>query len=223
MSDVIKTIRIGKLIGKIYSDDSSENPRDFQARFSTMYYIGNRYTLGDKQVNGSELYRLLVDHNNVVVQSYLYDHSVQIIKASVSGNPFINPVTLNPHGQIQRNGYYQHAEWDSACCGVIVATKDAIRTAYGVKRITKKLTAQVQERLIGEVETFCRYINGDVYGYEIDNENGENIDSCWGFYGEDGEIEMIAAMRANGAEGEPEKFDGDMTFENEDIEDAVEA
>ena len=37
----------------------------------------------------------------------------------------------------------------------------------------------------GEVETFNQYLNNDVYGFTIEDEDGNVIDSCGGFYGDD--------------------------------------
>jgi hypothetical protein len=41
--------------------------------------------------------------------------------------------------------------------------------------------------LKGEVETYDQYLRGDVYGYrvfKVENGEEEELDSCWGFYGE---------------------------------------
>ena len=57
--------------------------------------------------------------------------------------------------------------------------------------------------MLGEVETYDQYICGDVYGFKVfkvetcDNgcEHEEEIDSCWGFFGdnfiENGLIEHV--------------------------------
>lgn len=37
----------------------------------------------------------------------------------------------------------------------------------------------------GEIETWLAYVEGEVYGYIVENEDGEHVDSCWGFYGEE--------------------------------------
>lgn len=37
----------------------------------------------------------------------------------------------------------------------------------------------------GEIETWLAYCNGEVYGYIIRDRDGNNLDSCWGFYGQD--------------------------------------
>lgn len=38
-----------------------------------------------------------------------------------------------------------------------------------------------------EVKTFDQYLRGEIYGFIIETVDGEHLDSCWGFYGEDPE------------------------------------
>jgi len=35
-------------------------------------------------------------------------------------------------------------------------------------------------------ETWCNYLNGNVYGYNVEGPDGEHVDSCWGFYPDKG-------------------------------------
>jgi hypothetical protein len=74
--------------------------------------------------------------------------------------------------------------WDSGKVGVIFVSKEKVRKEYGWKVITAKRTEQILKYLQGEVETFDQYLRGDVYGFRkiVD---GEEIESCWGFYGND--------------------------------------
>ena len=36
-----------------------------------------------------------------------------------------------------------------------------------------------------EVKTYDQYLTGDVWGYIIEDDSGEVLDSCWGFFGHD--------------------------------------
>ena len=62
-----------------------------------------------------------------------------------------------------------------------------------MKRITKKVSEQALKVLQGEVETYDQYLTGDIYGYkvmkvvtcELGHEHEEEVDSCWGFYGQE--------------------------------------
>ena len=43
----------------------------------------------------------------------------------------------------------------------------------------------VEKVLRGEVKVYDQYLQGDVYGYVIEDADGEEIDSSWGYYGDD--------------------------------------
>lgn len=112
---------------------------------------------------------LLKDRKDIVIMPlYLYDHS----GLSMSTSSFV--------------GRAVHADWDSGQVGFIYADHDAMKAWYGDhvpnrEEIVKELTA--------EVETYDDYLRGNVYGFVL-YENGEQVDSCWGFYG-DGGIQAI--------------------------------
>jgi hypothetical protein len=61
------------------------------------------------------------------------------------------------------------------------------------------MTPKVREKAIayieGHVKTFDQWVQGDVWGYQIMGEDGEVVDSCWGFFGQDyAEQEMLEAL-----------------------------
>ena len=98
----------------------------------------------------------------IVLKLYLYDHS----GISLSTSPFSCP-------------------WDSSQVGYIYVSKETAYKEYGIKRITKEWKDKILLYLEGEVETFNQYLNNDVYGFTIEDEDGNVIDSCGGFYGDD--------------------------------------
>ena len=67
-------------------------------------------------------------------------------------------------------------------------------------RITSERLAMVEGWLKGEVETYDQYLTGQVYGFTISEEEGDEdeLDSCWGFYGlEHTTSEMESSMGWN--------------------------
>lgn len=74
--------------------------------------------------------------------------------------------------------------WDSGCIGFYVVSREKIREDFECKRISKKLLTRVKNIMESEIKTFDRYVQGDVWGYEITKDGGF-FDSCWGFYEED--------------------------------------
>lgn len=74
---------------------------------------------------------------------------------------------------------------DEDGAGFTYATRAEIFKEYGGKVLTKKKREQAVKLLTAECETYSQWAEGDVYGYVIEHENGDEVDggSCWGFYG----------------------------------------
>lgn len=164
----------------IEQDENPENPREWD-NLGNMICFHNRYELGDQHNFHNDDYNSWDEVEQAIKKAedvaiiaplYLYDHSGLRIKIG-SFYGFL------PQG---------HAEFDSGQVGFIYITKKAIRENWGTgkkARITKKMLASAQESLEGEVSTYDEYLAGNVYGYIVEDEEGNEIDSCWGFFGYD--------------------------------------
>ncbi len=178
MTNSINEKRIGDYLIEIFPDINSDNPRNWD-NLGTMICFHGRYDLGDKHgydhkdySGWEELEKTIVEDNNVgvILPLYLYDHS----GLSISTTPF-------------------SCVWDSGKIGFICVSKEKILKELGGKIVTKKLKEKVVEVLKAEVETYDQYIRGDIYGYTISkvttcehgHEHTEELDSVWGYYGED--------------------------------------
>ena len=172
------TKRIGKYLIEVEQDNDPSNPRE-DDNLGTMVCFHKGYNLGDKHNYKSsnydsfdELEKDIIKNENVgvILPLYLYDHS---------------GITMNTTGFSCR--------WDSGQVGFIFISKEKMLKEYGGKIVTKKLKERVEKYLVDEVKTFDDYLRGDVYGYKIFEvslcdkgcEHNDEIDSCWGFYGED--------------------------------------
>jgi len=160
---LIETLKNGNTTLEIHSDDSSDSPRSWY-NLGTMFCKHGRYDLGDKHsYERKYLHRIEANKEGkyIVLPLYLYDHSGITMRTT----PFSCP-------------------WDSGQVGVIFVEKNKVREEYGWKVITAKRKEKILERLKGEVETYDQYLRGEVYGFRklVD---GEEVDSCWGFYGSD--------------------------------------
>lgn len=169
MKNIVKEISKNGLTARIFIDELPENPRTSFDNFGTMVCFHRRYTLGDQTEYKSHNYDSLdelakdikaTEKDVVMLPVYLLDHS----GISVSTTPFGCP-------------------WDSGQIGFIFVSKEKIRQEYNVKKVTKKLLKTVQELLSSEVNTYNQYLTGDVYRYEISDSNGNETDSCCGYFG----------------------------------------
>jgi len=153
---------------KVEQDNDPENPREWD-NLGTMACFHSRYRLGDKHdLSVVEAQDMAESDNYISLPLYLYDHSA---------------LTMNVTGF--------SCPWDSGQVGLIFVSKARIREEYGWVRLTKERVQQIKSCLRSEVETFDRYLRGDVYGFTVYDDDGNHVDSCWGFYGYD-EVEGAA-------------------------------
>ena len=157
---------------EIVNDMDPVNPRTDFDQLGTIYYSSSRYNLGDKCVSKDEIESIMEDNEKIYLPVYAYIHS---------------GVALNTTGF--------SCPWDSGMSGIIAVSKDKVRQEYNTKRITKKILDQVKNRLKAEVEEFSQYLNGEVYGFQVKDETGDIVVSCYGFYSEeDAEAEGKAVL-----------------------------
>ena len=77
--------------------------------------------------------------------------------------------------------------WDSGQVGWIYADRKKCIEEWGgkSKRFTKHVREMAEQCLRQEVETYDQFLTGDVWGFVIEDANGEHVDSCWGFFGDE--------------------------------------
>jgi hypothetical protein len=84
----------------------------------------------------------------------------------------------------------EYAYFDSGQVGFAFVTREDIKKAFNVQRITSKVKEKARKVLEAEIETFAAYVSGDVYAYHTISPEGEIIDSCCGFYNIDEMLEQ---------------------------------
>lgn len=178
MSDyTIKEFDVKGLKVKIVFDPDPQNPREWD-HLGKMVCFHKRYTLGDKHSRKPEDYSgwgelrdALIEQEGAVLilPLFLYDHGGLRMKVgSFEG--------LLPQG---------HAEFDSGQVGFIYVTREAVLKEYKVRNVSKAVLKRGEAVLMSEVDTYDQFLRGDVYRYEIEDEGGNVVDSCGGFYGLD--------------------------------------
>ena len=204
--DALEEIKVGDLTVKIINDDEPSDPREGSDQLGVMACFHPEYTIGDKHridphefAGWDELERHLIRVEGAlcVAPLYLYDHSgLQMKIGSFAG--------LLPQG---------HAEFDTMQVGFIYTTRQRMKEMCGWTRLTKKVQERVDKQLEAEVETYNQYLRGDVYGYIIEDEVGDSLESCWGFYGFDyckqkamSTAQYLVDNRVNGAPTDQLKF-----------------
>ncbi len=156
----------------ILSDEYAQcNPRDDEGNLGVMICFHNHHNLGDQHdyapcnFNGWEGLRFYLESK---------------MKACI-----IHPLWVFEHGDILiQIGEYTgpDARWDAGQVGYIYTTKERIRNNWNIKRVTPEYMKRADDLLHAEVELYSAYLQGDVVGYQIKDED-EVVDSCWGYLG----------------------------------------
>lgn len=172
---LIKKLRIEDEELNIFQDPDPESPRDWDnlgkvVMFHKRYDFPNELKLRYEDFNGwKDLEKHLYENENaaLVLPIFMLDHSGITIKCGSFNDP-----------------------WDSGQVGFICAIREDVKKSFGIKRISKKTLRKIENILLNEIETFDKYLTGQVFGFNLDKitvcnlreEHKKTIDSCWGFY-----------------------------------------
>ena len=161
----LETYEFGSFTAKIFLDEMGWDPRE-NDNVGEILYTSSRYTLGDRRVDADEIREITEDPEAIWLPVYAYIHG---------------GVTISTVGK----GQYID-RWDGGMCGIIYAYRNNVRK-MGIKPWGDHETIEdaVHAILEGEIEEYDMYLRGDVYGIVVEDENEEEIESCWGYYGWD--------------------------------------
>lgn len=166
---------IGRYKIKVLQDEDAESPRTAMDNLGTMVCFSRKYDLGDKH-----------DYHDFMGWDEMEKRITKKEKVGV-----ILPLYILDHSGITISTTSFNDSWDSWQMGFIFVSKEKMLKEYGGKICTKQLKERVKKYLEGEVETYDQYLRGEVYGYQIwklgkkSGKEKREVDSCWGFYGED--------------------------------------
>lgn len=166
---------------RIVPDDTDDSPRDWD-NLGHMVCWHPRYNLGDMQVQLGPYYsidefltELVEDHDpTVILPLYLLDHSGITMKA---GAP-IDRTKFTPQGDVF---IADPGGWDSSFVGFILDTSET-RKMMGHEVPTNIARVGIENILRSEVETYATFLEGGVVGWIVEDEHGNHLDSCFGYY-----------------------------------------
>lgn len=157
---------------KVIPEECPESPREWD-NLSIWHCWHKKVDLGDENYNLNrqadvddlkKTLRQAKSNNDVVMPLYIYQHSGIVL-------------SLTPFS----------CQWDSGQVGYVIIPREKILAEFmpGKKRLSAKNRERAEKVAAGEIETYNQYACGDVYGYKIIDSDDEEVESCWGFYGED--------------------------------------
>ncbi len=160
---------------RIVQDEDPRDPRE-DSQLGIMAFFHNRYSLGDKEhgiktsmFNGWDEMRDYIERTLkgvLIMPVFMYDHS---------------GVTISVNGDT----YPYNDRWDAGQIGFIFTTSARIREWYNKKAISSKTAEKAKKHLLFEIDEYDQYLRGDVYGYVVEDKTGEQVESCYGFFGDE--------------------------------------
>ncbi len=166
----------------VVTDSEPESPREW-CNLGTMYCEHRRYSLGDDNAKD----KLIEDIRNSPKyragweDKYDFTYGAGLMKMAELCGFIILPLYLYDHSGITMNTTGFSCPWDSGMVGFIYVTRDDALAELGVSRLTEKGRKRIEGMLRGEVATYDQFIRGEVYGWYVDDEDG-NLYSCWGYF-----------------------------------------
>lgn len=145
---------------EIKPDADPLNPRVDFDNLGKMICFHSRYDLGDTHEFSTpeEFLEWWIENGagGILLPLFLYDHSGLTMRTSTFSDT-----------------------WDSCQVGFIYMSSARVAKEFGgdKQKATRCLHAEVRE--------YDQYLTGDVYGFVVKSSDGETLDSCWGFFGED--------------------------------------
>jgi len=167
MSEAVEIITYKNYTIEIVPDENCDNPIQNWDMLGEYFCWHRRYNLGNSTrfTTPEEVVKHAKQTNSLLFPLYMYEHSGIVLSISNSHYPF-------------------NDRWDAGQLGYVMVDRDKALKEFGKNRLTEHLKKKIHQIIEGEVETYNQYLAGDVYGFVI-SQNGEQIDSCWGFYGQE--------------------------------------
>ena len=170
---------------RIIQDSDVSNPRDEFDHMGKLILFPNGSYLDrnefEKYINATDFESTLRSLAWLVTKSDAvedgYKVSMDHIFRCVNKHYVIIPVDQDRYSGLSSRG--ETVSESDGYCGGFILFPVADLAKEGIDR------EQAARNLECEVEEYAAWATGDTWGYVIEDENGDELDSCWGFYGMD--------------------------------------
>lgn len=188
MNEPIKTIEYKNCLIKIYQDEDVQSPdewgdenlflvgyhRDFEVKRDDIIKKAEAQAISTKDYDdfddGSGYFK---NNCKVIEKKYhifgleAYIHSGVVLSLSYEGN-------------------FPDRRWDVSQLGLVLVAKTETKNRKKAKEMAYSL-----------IESWNDALSGNVYGFMAETKDGDDIDSCWGFYGDYNKSGIIEEAKAD--------------------------
>jgi hypothetical protein len=196
--ETVKAINYKGYSIRIIQDENFDSPDNWGNTDLFLVYDHRDFCIQRKGFNPEEINEYLNILNalnaSFIEVDYLNELNERKSELSKYDNYHIFPVYAYIHSGIAlslgKNQYPFDCRWDTSMRGYILYEKNSVDIPLN-KEHNKELENKTDEEIYyhfanGLIETWNDYLSGNVYGYEIidNDEDEDNLHSCWGFYGD---------------------------------------
>jgi hypothetical protein len=161
-NDVVKTIEYRGHTINVIRDPEPQSPKDWDNDDAFLVYDHRQFSVEVKGFDPDSIFQHLSETNKSTYEGYwafpvyAYIHSGVALSLGRSGYPF-------------------NDRWDVSFKGFALVKRQKGWTYTHDKAI------KVGQAIVDE---WNQYLSGEVYGFQVLDSEGDDIDSCWGFYGD---------------------------------------
>ena len=179
---------------KIIYDSNCQSPRKDDGKIGTIAYKSRNYTLGEESISDpidwlaakigwseDRIYKLAKKND----WRYYSDEVKNYLEVVFFDKFIALPVYKYEHGGIAIATSPFGCRWDSGQIGYIYTTKAVIKEVMCISKVTKKDVEKAIASMEAEIVYFNEYLQGENFGFIIEDEEENELDSCWGFIGGD--------------------------------------
>ncbi len=114
---------------------------------------------------------ILFDRNSTISARHSFDAPEEALEFAEAAGLETFPLYRYEHGNVSYRTSPFSCRWDSGQVGFVF-----------VKRAD---VGDVEKTLKTSCEILTDWCNGEIYGWVVEDPDGEQLDSCWGYYGSD--------------------------------------
>jgi len=169
--EAVESKRIGKYLIKVVQDEQADSPDCWGNDDAFVVYDHRQFYVKREGFAPRDIF----DHTNARHKMFYDGHYVFVLYAYIHSGVALS---VGDHN-------FPDARWDVSSTGYVVVKRQ--KEMYNREKAFKLAEAITEE--------WNQYLSGDVYGYKVydmtgaditeeDEDEGEMVESCWGFYGD---------------------------------------
>lgn len=179
---------------KIVQDESPESPRDWD-NITTIAAAHHRYNIGEIQI--SDPIQWLEEYLELPAQFIGSEARLRELEDKFFNHVYGKRLYMYEHGVVTIKTSPYSCRWDSGQIGYVFITKEAVKKVFpDWKRVTDKRRKELDKIIEAEIAVYRDYIEGNVWGFILQDQFGDDMDSCFGYFGDPHEnAEVFLANR----------------------------